>query len=85
MDELRTIVPHPERTNTAAFLEEAINHVVGLQNRVKELEQLLAEKQDKAPAAAGGDSKKRGGNGEKDGRDSNKEREEGRQAKKAAR
>ena len=40
-------MPHPERTNTAAFLEETINHVLELQGRVRMLEERLAEKEKK--------------------------------------
>ena len=39
LDNLRKIVPHSERANTAAFLEEVYNYVEAMQKRVLELEQ----------------------------------------------
>lgn len=44
MERLRTIVPHAERANTAAFLEEVINHILSLEQRLRELDQTAAEK-----------------------------------------
>lgn len=38
LDKLRSIVPHPDRANTAAFLDEVINHVLTLQKKVQDLE-----------------------------------------------
>eukprot|EP00192_Tetraselmis_astigmatica_P020515 CAMPEP_0117665248 /NCGR_PEP_ID=MMETSP0804-20121206/9704_1 /TAXON_ID=1074897 /ORGANISM="Tetraselmis astigmatica, Strain CCMP880" /LENGTH=207 /DNA_ID=CAMNT_0005472639 /DNA_START=253 /DNA_END=876 /DNA_ORIENTATION=+ len=38
LDRLRTIVPHADRANTAAFLEEVINYIQSLQKRVLELD-----------------------------------------------
>jgi len=35
---LRQVVPHAERANTAAFLEEVINYIQKLQHRIQELE-----------------------------------------------
>ena len=35
---MRGVVPHAERANTAAFLEEVINYIQKLQQRVQELE-----------------------------------------------
>jgi len=39
LDRLRKIVPHAERANTAAFLEEVINYIVSLQQKVDEMEE----------------------------------------------
>ena len=39
LDNLRKIVPHSERANTAAFLEEVYNYVEAMQKRVLDLEQ----------------------------------------------
>ncbi len=38
LDRLRQVVPHAERANTAAFLEEVINYIQKLQRRIQELE-----------------------------------------------
>lgn len=38
LDTLRKVVPHRDRANTAAFLEEVISFVVGLKKRLAELE-----------------------------------------------
>ena len=38
LDRLRSVVPHADRANTAAFLEEVINYIQKLQQRVQELE-----------------------------------------------
>ena len=38
LDRLRSIVPHADRANTAAFLEEVINYIQSLQQRVLELD-----------------------------------------------
>ncbi len=38
MEALRQIVPHSDRANTAAFLEDVVKYVEGLQARVRELE-----------------------------------------------
>lgn len=35
---MRQVVPHAERANTAAFLEEVINYIQKLQHRIQELE-----------------------------------------------
>ena len=43
LDQLRTIVPHAERANTAAFLEEVINYIGSLKDHVKELEEKVGE------------------------------------------
>ena len=41
LDRLRQVVPHAERANTAAFLEEVINYIQKLQQRIQELESNL--------------------------------------------
>jgi hypothetical protein len=38
LDALRKVVPHRDRANTAAFLEEVISYVLGLKKRLSELE-----------------------------------------------
>ena len=38
LDRLRQVVPHAERANTAAFLEEVINYIQKLQHQIQELE-----------------------------------------------
>eukprot|EP00191_Tetraselmis_sp_GSL018_P004757 CAMPEP_0177603902 /NCGR_PEP_ID=MMETSP0419_2-20121207/15795_1 /TAXON_ID=582737 /ORGANISM="Tetraselmis sp., Strain GSL018" /LENGTH=219 /DNA_ID=CAMNT_0019097775 /DNA_START=209 /DNA_END=868 /DNA_ORIENTATION=+ len=38
LERLRKIVPHAERANTAAFLEEVINYITSLQQKLLELE-----------------------------------------------
>jgi hypothetical protein len=38
LDTLRKVVPHRDRANTAAFLEEVISYVVGLKKRLAEME-----------------------------------------------
>ncbi|KAK9787467.1 hypothetical protein WJX73_001427 [Symbiochloris irregularis] len=38
LDRLRACVPHQDRANTAAFLDEVIKYVQSLQQRVRELE-----------------------------------------------
>ena len=35
---MRSVVPHADRANTAAFLEEVINYIQKLQQRIQELE-----------------------------------------------
>lgn len=77
LDHLRTIVPHPERSNTAGFLDLTINYVIDLQDRVKDLEARVAEQE-----RGGSDTKKRS-SGEKDKGTSLSD--EGRETKKSAR
>ena len=50
---MRQVVPHAERANTAAFLEEVINYIQKLQNRIQELESGLpaSDKTMQLPAA----------------------------------
>ena len=49
-------MPHAERANTAAFLEEVINYIDSLKNRVKELEEKVGETSN---AKVKGEGKKR--------------------------
>lgn len=44
LDTLRKVVPHRDRANTAAFLEEVISYVVGLKKRVADLEGVSEDK-----------------------------------------
>lgn len=41
---MRKVVPHRDRANTAAFLEEVISYVVGLKKRVADLEGVTEDK-----------------------------------------
>jgi hypothetical protein len=41
LDRLREVVPHPERANTAAFLETVIEYVTTLKNKIAVLEAQL--------------------------------------------
>ena len=54
LDRLRQVVPHAERANTAAFLEEVINYIQKLQTRIQELESGLpaSDKTMQLPTAA---------------------------------
>jgi hypothetical protein len=66
LDALRRIVPHTERANTAAFLEDVIAHVGALQRRILELELRLGLPPSLAPAlppALGGGGSGSGGAG----------------------
>lgn len=50
LDRLREVVPHPDRANTAAFLETVIEYVTHLKNKIAQLEaQLQAAGQQAAP------------------------------------
>ena len=59
LDNLRKVVPHAERANTASFLEETRQYVLALQARVRELEAQLPPDQPRmlpaAPTAATGE------------------------------
>lgn len=82
LDKLREIVPHAERANTAAFLDEVITYIAGLNSRIAELEADAQGNNDAGKDEAAADKPARGAKGKRAAKDSGKSAEGKEESKK---
>ncbi|CAD7698425.1 unnamed protein product [Ostreobium quekettii] len=54
LDRLRKVVPHAERANTAAFLEQVLTYIESLKKKVQDLESRLDKAEGREPGAESG-------------------------------